>query len=323
MASAVLLGSLLAVWSLASSALAEPPAPEAPAGQASLQNGQALAAPGYAPDSLRQSPAGEAAASGMTPVIRSWVDALAGEPGFESWAAASWTVYPLGPGTHSWVVLLQADAQEVGYLVLTADGDGYRLLEYGQGEYPLFSMNTLQRSLAQRGLISKSNPSVTISRIYAAPLQGVWRIDGAADEPLYLDAKTGEELPPLDTWIQEQQSGEAGASAASGISQSNQPGYLKHTLIKMPFDPFLKSVWLKGSPQPELDFTAWKTGAISSEETPVTYLGQWYGGKALYPLAATGFHEWSHAGPFLRLEHEGARYVPYAAAVKLGSFFTP
>lgn len=322
MASAVLLGSLLAVWSLAPSALAEPPVAEVTAGQATVQNGQVLAL-GNTPDSTRQSPEGEAAASGMTPVIRSWVDALAGEPGFESWSAASWTVYPLGPGTHSWVVLLQADAQEVGYLVLTADGDGYRLQEYGQGEYPLFSMNTLQRSLAQRGLISESNPSMTISRIYAAPLQGVWRIEGAADEPLYLDAKTGEELPPLDNWVQEQKAGAGQASSAYNRSAEEQPGSLKHTLIKMSFDPFLKPVWLKGSPQPELDFTAWKAGPISSEETPVTYLGKWYGGKALYPLAATGFHEWSHAGPFLRLEHEGARYVPYAAAVKLGHFFTP
>ncbi len=322
MASAVLLGSLLAVWSLASSALAEPPATEVTAGQAALQNGQALAL-GYASDSLRHSPSGETTASSMTPVIRSWVDALAGEPGFESWSAASWTIYPLGPGTHSWVVLLQADAQEVGYLVLTADGDGYRLQEYGQGEYPLFSMNTLHRSLAQRGLISESNPSMTIFRIYAAPLQGVWRIDGAADEPLYLDAKTGEELPPLNTWEQEQQSGTDGPSSAYTISVAEQPGSLKHTLIKMSFDPFLKPVWLKGSPQPELDFTTWKAGPISSEETPVTYLGKWYGGIALYPLPATGFHEWSHAGPFIRLEHEGARYVPYAAAVKLGRFYTP
>ncbi len=321
MASAVLLGSLLAVWSLASSALAESPATEAPAGQASLQNGQALAL-GYAPDSLRQSPAEEAADSGMTPVIRSWVDALAGEPGFESWAAASWTVYPLGPGTHSWVVLLQANAQEVGYLVLAADGDSYRLQEYGQGEYPLFSMNTLQRSLAQRGLISESNPSMTISRIYAAPLQGVWRIEGAADEPLYLDAKTGEELPSLDTWVQEQKTGASQASSAYNVTVAGQPGTLAATLIKMSFDPFLKPVWLKGSPEPKLDYSAWKAGPISSEEIPVTYLGKWYGGKALYPLATTGFHEWSHAGPFLRLEHEGARYVPYAAAVKLGSFFT-
>lgn len=272
-------------------------------------------------DSFRKSPGGETSA-GMTPVIRTWVEALSGEPGFEGWAGASWTVYPLGPGTHSWVVLLQSDTQELGYLVLTADGDSYRLQEYGQGPYPLFSMNTLQRTLAQRGLISESDPSYTITRIYAAPLQGVWRIDGAADEPLYLDAKTGEELPALDSWVQEQQSGAAGTSSIHDITKTDQPGALKGTLIKMPFDPMLKPVWLKGSPQPELDFTAWKAGPISLEKTPVTYLGKWYGGQALYPLAATGFHEWSRAGPFLRLEHEGARFVPYAAAVRLGSFFT-
>lgn len=322
MASAVLLGSLLAVWSLASSALAEPPSQEVSVGQASLQSGQALA-PGYAPDNLGQPSTGEAAPSGMTPVIRSWVDALAGEPGFESWAAASWTVYPLGPGTHSWVVLLQTDAKEVGYLVLTADGDDYRLQEYGPGEYPLFSMNTLHRSLAQRGLLSDSYPSMTISRIYAAPMQGVWRIDGTAPEPLYLDAKTGEELPALDSWIYEQQAGAGQASSAYNITVAEQPGTLVGTLIKMSFDPLLKPVWLKGSPLPELDYPAWKAGSISLEETPVTYLGKWFGGKALYPLAATGFHEWSHAGPFLRLEQDGARYVPYAAAVKLGRFFTP
>ncbi|MNC34266.1 hypothetical protein D3C75_826920 [compost metagenome] len=276
---------------------------------------------GYAPDSSRQAPDGEAA--GMAPVIRSWMDALSGEPGFEDWAAATWTIYPLGPGTHSWVVLLQADSREVGYLVLTAEGDSYRLQEYGQGAYPLFSMNTLHRTLAQRGLISDSIPSYTITRIYAAPLQGVWRVDGAADEPLYLDAKTGEELPSLDSWIPEQQSGAAGPAAADGVNPGDMPGVLKGTLIKMSFDPLLKPVWLKGSPQPHADFAAWKSGPVSAEDIPVTYLGKWYGGKALYPLAVTGFHEWSRAGPFIRLEHEGDRFVPYADAVKLGSFFTP
>ncbi|MDF2938890.1 MAG: hypothetical protein K0Q90_4263 [Paenibacillaceae bacterium] len=274
----------------------------------------------YAPDSTRQFPGQETSA--MIPVIRSWLDALSGEPGFEGWNAATWTVYPLGPGTHSWVVLLQADSREIGYLVLTADGEDYRLQEYGQGPYPLFSMNTLHRTLAQRGLISESIPSsYTITRIYAAPLQGVWRVDGAADEPLYLDAKTGDELPSLDAWILEQQAAEP-APSSPALSHTLQPGALTGASVREPFDPFLKPVWLKGSPQPQLDFASWKSGPMAAE-APVTYLGKWFGGKALYPLAATGYQEWSHTVPFIRLEHEGARYVPYADAVKLGSFYLP
>ncbi|RAV05113.1 hypothetical protein [Paenibacillus sp. YN15] len=318
MALTVLLGSLLAVWSLASSALADSTG-EVLAGQAPPQDVQIMAA-GYAPgDSSRQAPEGEEA--GMTAVIRSWLDTLSDEPGFEGWAAATWTVYPLGPGTHSWVVLLQADSREVGYLVLTADGDGYRLQEYGQGDYPLFSMNTLHRTLAQRGLISESIPSYTVTRLYAAPLQGVWRVEVAAEEPLYLDAKTGEELPVLDSWVTEQPTGDSAPPSAE--SPAAQPGTLSGVLIKRAFDPLLKPVWIKGNPQPAVDFASWRTGPVAAEETPVTYLGKWFGGKALYPLAVTGYHEWSRAGPFIRLEHEGSRFVPYAEAVKLGSFFTP
>lgn len=311
----VLLVSLLTVGSLAAPAAAEPP-PAAQAGQASAQedNQQTVAAlPAQSP--TEQAAEGEAA--GMAKTIRAWLSALSGEPGFEDWNSATWSIYPLGPGTHSWVVLLHSDSREIGYLVLAADGENdYRVQEYGQGPYPLFSMNTLHRSLEQRGLIPESIPASAITRYYAAPLQGVWKIGAGSEEPLYLDAKTGGELPPLTSWLQEPA---AAGSHLEGLG-AVLPGQLSDSLTRDPFDPFLKPVWLKGKPLPAADFGEWKTG-IKETDSALTYLGKWYGGAALYPLAVTGFHEWSQAGPYLRLEHDGSRYVPYSGAAGLGSFF--
>ncbi|MCR8655894.1 hypothetical protein [Paenibacillus endoradicis] len=64
-----------------------------------------------------------------------WVDELANQPDFESWKEAELTVSPLGPGTHSWLMLIQhSKLGTIGYMVIHSDGKGgYVLGEYGLG----------------------------------------------------------------------------------------------------------------------------------------------------------------------------------------------
>src|SRR5690348_15386622 len=47
-----------------------------------------------------------------------WIQHLGQENSFKNWTGAHWTSYPLGPGTHGWVVIIEQGKQQVGYLIV-------------------------------------------------------------------------------------------------------------------------------------------------------------------------------------------------------------
>lgn len=287
--------------------------------------------------------------------ILRWIDALSREKGFEAWPEARRDIYPLGPGTHGWVVILRDGNREIGYMVISAtEQGGYRLTEYGTGSKPLFSMDTLYQSLMQLGLIPQDHSPgpasdealalLNLKRLYIEPMQAVWQLADRG-KMRYLDAKTGEELPDISGWLEAngassdgpsapgRQPGESsaapstdtpgsqpGASPGAPSAPGSQPGgSLGDTAAWEAFDPFERTTWLKGKPLPQGSFEEWRT-KVSRPGSRVTFTGKWYGGKALYPLAVTGFHVWTSGLPYIRVEHEGPRYVPFADADRLGRF---
>ncbi|MDF2923964.1 MAG: hypothetical protein K0R57_2878 [Paenibacillaceae bacterium] len=255
--------------------------------------------------------------------IKQWATSLSKEPGFEAWSAATWSVYPLGPGTHSWMILLQGNGQEIGYMIIASTKEHtYKLMEYGLGPNPLFSMNTLYQSLVQRALIPDTipyesfaqEPSMKLTRWYILPLQAVWEVQQGTTT-LYLDAKTGEELPDIGSWL----------TGTKEIQQvlSQYPlssGVISESQTRADFDPFMKTTWLTETPLAQLTFAQWKSTA--APELHFTYLGKLFGGRALYPLAVSGYHLWDTDCSFLRLEHEGSRFVPYMDALLAGELFS-
>lgn len=267
--------------------------------------------------------------------VKGFLASIAKEAGFEAWAQADWQIYPLGPGTHSWVVLLHSGSTELGYLIISATEEGgLRLMEYGQGTSPLFSMNTLYHSLVQRELILDSlsldafaaQPPVQLKRWYIPPMQAVWEVQTGGD-PLYLDAKTGQELPDIAQWLAAQAEADDQPFAqeqpfvATDAAGQPQPGVLDEAWTGgEPFDPFIQPVWLTGQPLEKVSFQQWKA-LLLQPDTLITYLGKWYGDMALYPLPVSGYHLWSNGGPFIQLEHDGSRYVPFADAESLGAFY--
>ncbi|HIW31644.1 MAG TPA: hypothetical protein IAA29_02555 [Candidatus Paenibacillus intestinavium] len=64
-----------------------------------------------------------------------WVDELTNQPDFANWKNAELTISPLGPGTHSWLMLIQHHKLgTIGYMIIHSDGyGGYVLGEYGIG----------------------------------------------------------------------------------------------------------------------------------------------------------------------------------------------
>lgn len=275
------------------------------------------------PDKLLQE-TGEPSSSALKEQLAAWISTLSKEPGFAEWAGAAWEVYPLGPGTHSWNVVVLSHGREIGYIVVASTPEGgYQLMEYGAGSNPLFSMNTLYQSLVQRELIPAATtyesfaatPAVKLIRWYFPPLQAFWQVE-TGDHILYLDAKNGEELPDLTAWLAEAKQLQADPS---GTNSGAAPLAITQADSWEPGDPLLKAAWMKSAPSAPVSFVQWKESATTAKE-PFTYLGEWYGGTALYPLAVAGYHVWDDTRPYLQLDHSGgSRYVPYEAALTLGS----
>lgn len=300
--------------------------PSAPA--AGVKPKQPEAAPKPSTGSRSETPAPSGALNrdpALEEQIRTWAGSLSKEKGFEAWGQASWDAYPLGPGTHSWVILFRSAGTELGYMVVASTEDGaFKLMEYGTGPTPLFSMETLYHSLVQRGLISDSitypsflsKPAVDFTRWYAGPLQGVWRV-AASDGTHYFDAKTGEELPDIGSWLDELQP----VTPVSGSAVNPKPG-ISEAAEWEAHDPFIRpKAWMKGEPLAASSFTEWRQ-LLEKPDTHLTYFGKWYGGRALYPLAVSGYHLWSADTPYIRLEHNGPRYVAYGDMPALGAFYT-
>lgn len=260
-------------------------------------------------------------AASLDAQIETWIRSLSAEEAFRHWQGARWSRYPLGPGMHGWLVLLHKDGKEIGYLVVGATEDGkLRLTEYGAGDNPLFSMNTLYRSLIQHELIRpdtdlalylKSSPPPP-ERLYFGPLHAVWKLQHER-EWIYLDAKTGERLPLSAQSFLPLQPFNPSAALPEAIPQ------LTRSIAISPFDPFDNTYWISDTPLPVAsarDLLA----TIGAESPPVTFTANLYGKTVLVPLAVTGYHDWSGSTPYIRLEQEGERYVPFDVLLQYGSF---
>jgi hypothetical protein len=259
--------------------------------------------------------------------VQSWIDALSVQQGFETWNKAQWNKYPLGPGTHGWIVLMKQGKEEVGYIVVSATPEGkWVLTEYGTGSSPLFSLNTLYRSLVQLELIPASLDfalfsarfPVLVERLYYSPLHAVWQITTAADGTgsiLYLDAKTGEQLP-----LSAKHFNRLLPFKTDGLPTSADALPIMQTTQLPSFDPFHNTYWTHGKPLDIADFPQLRT-ALQAKPS-ITYVADLYDRSVLAPFAVTGYTDWVGLGsPFIRVEQEGTRYVPIRELFENGFFF--
>ncbi|OCT12137.1 hypothetical protein A8709_30255 [Paenibacillus pectinilyticus] len=256
--------------------------------------------------------------SSFVTTISNWQAALAKEKGFEDWQHAAWKSYPLGPGTHGWVIILTNQEQEVGYMIVNAtDAGGYRLTEYGTGTSPLFSLATLYRSLVQQELIPSStaytdfvqNETIVKDRLYMDSLTSVWKIK-LEDATYYLDAKSGEVLPlkedPAPRLKDE-------LVSASDLSQGAQ------TFLRPAFDPYERLPWIEGTPLPVTSLPELEV-ALQQQGT-LTYVTELYDEQVTMPLAVLGYQQWVHGDTYLALDHEGPRYVLLDTSLGLGKLY--
>lgn len=252
----------------------------------------------------------------LAATINTWRATLAREEGFENWQKAAWNSYPLGPGTHGWVVILTNDGQDVGYMIVHATENGsFRLTEYGTGHNPLFSLTTLYRSLVQQELIPYSysdfvqNQTIIQDRLYMDALTAVWKIT-LDDQTYYLDAKSAELLP-----LQEDPTPNLKDDLPKGTELSSKA----QTVLFPAFDPYDRLQWVQGQP-----LSVTKLSELQDAlnlQNQLTYVTELYNGQVTMPLAILGYQQWSSGDTYLTLDHVGPRYVILQAALQLGHIY--
>jgi hypothetical protein len=264
--------------------------------------------------------------SAFSEQLEHWIAELAKQAAFAHWRQAEREVYPLGPGTHSWVVLLQRDGQSVGYLLIGALEDGgYALLEYGLGSSPLFSRQTLQQSLALLGYLpaASTDPKtwsqygVHAEPLYRNAMQAVWKVS-KGETVLYLDAVTGETLP-IEAWPEDVPPAPSRLSTEQSIQRSG--ARLTRQLSLPSFDPYATFPWMTDEPlalREQDDIAAWFS---AQPQAQLVYVIELYNRSVLYALPVTGYHQWDGNRVYLAIEQDGTRWIPFAAMLAFGGSF--
>ncbi|MFS0837668.1 hypothetical protein [Paenibacillus sp. 1P03SA] len=250
-----------------------------------------------------------------------WIDSLASQKGFESWSRARWTVAPLGPGTHGWIVLLtDDDGLEAGYLIVSAAENGtLQLIEYGTGEHPLFSTRTLYRILVQHAIIPSSMSYKTwldtsearLQRFYTDAFHAVWTVP-AGNNRILIDAKTGE----IRTFRNYSPASASSLLRLHGAAFELIPGT---PLEVPPHDPYEEISWLTRNALPIRSYEELIPYLAAGKS--LTFVCECFDGRLTLPLSVTGALRWTGGAAFIAFEQEGRRYVLLGAAVSLGKFY--
>jgi hypothetical protein len=302
LASLVLGTSLLMTWPLPSSAVPEEVSPpQVQAVQGAMNSASSV------PDALQ--------AASLNEAVNAYFKELSAQTDFASWKQATWTSYPLGPGSHGWVVLVKQNGQEIGYMVIQADADqAYHLVEYGSGAYPLFGSYMLYQGLVQLELIDSS---YSLERLYTNPLQAVWKVTVTGTSKVhYLDAKTGEALPIKEADIPSS----TPDREMNTFTKSDSVHKIIETSTTDEFDPYAKLTWAsEHNRQVPPSFEELKAALQQKEQ--LTFAGELYAGQVILPLAVTGYQEWSDESRYVRVHQDDERFLPFEVLKESGVFF--
>ncbi|BCG58751.1 hypothetical protein [Paenibacillus sp. URB8-2] len=256
--------------------------------------------------------------------VREAVDKLAVEAPFKEWKTAEQSIYPLGPGTHGWLVNLLRGDKRIGYMIITAsDNGGYTLSEYGAGtdESLPYSATELRLFLAQKGLIHSSDEIIEQIPLYA-PLLPYWKVTLNSQtlngQTLYVNAIVPEILP----WDKSKAEAVAGSAEADQRYGLTAYGSLTDFAAKPMFqtghtgDPYDNLLWLTS---PKLAPLAAGEFAELLHRHPGLVLRSNAGANDTLgaPLMVLGYQLWA------RPEASGGGTIAYAASGIGGRRFLP
>lgn len=256
---------------------------------------------------------------------RIFANQIASEPPFTSWNHADLSITALGPGTHSWLVLVKNNKQTiVGYMVLNAmEAGGYQLGEYGLSSEPLFGGQSFEHSMLQLGLSkSTGTDKIGAERIYIHPLLAAWKITSDSTS-YYTDAATGEQLPvTAEGWETSAETEQAQAA----LFQAHTDHKLQKSHSIASFDPYAKLSWITNKP---LNINSIKYSSLLVKingQQQLRYIAERFDGQMLYAWSVVGYHSWTSGHAYIALEageDSGLRrYIPLQLLLGLGSFYS-
>ncbi|MNO28223.1 hypothetical protein D3C76_181120 [compost metagenome] len=250
------------------------------------------------------------------------VSKLSASPPFTAWKNAGTEYYPLGPGTHSWLVNVMSGEQRIGYLIITAkDQGGYMLSEYGAGSYGLpYSLQDLRQFLVQQELIpSNTSAKLELTALYA-PLLPVWKLT-IDNKTLYINASVLQVLPwSLSKAEDILHAKPAAAGAISSLDTSLTPLPVYQTGGQD--DPYADLLWLSAPPLAPLSGDKFALALASGGSLAFQSPGR---NEAFgSPFMITGSQSWRLTAPgtstassstilYAASGPEGKRYLPLAA----------
>jgi hypothetical protein len=248
---------------------------------------------------------------------------------FTSWITSQLQYFPLGPGTHSWLVTVSKDQEELGYLIFTAndsDPQIYILSEYGSSPSVPYHLTSLHQTLSKLN----NNPLSTafvrpigIERLYA-PLLPLWKVSFADQETLYLNAQTMDILPWDESHLQKLNLQPSNLSAAYFSVKELSYTSIKAVSRQGKRDPLANLNWIT---TPRL--------SLLTEDAIIKYLNK--GNNLIFtypqhnddlggPFAISGFHKWSSPKGILQQTIyvgtglSGQRFIPLSYLHSKGEF---
>ncbi|GIP21293.1 hypothetical protein [Paenibacillus sp. J22TS3] len=219
---------------------------------------------------------------------------LSSQDPFRDWAGARLYTQPLGPGTHSWMVIVEGTSPaSSGYLIIgAAPHGGYALIEYGLGSDPLFSEKSREQMLSSLRSQGQSG-SFEVEMRYAGPALAEWKaVPKAAGLPSkYFDAVSGELLPESDASWARQLNNPLSLTSPKLVNSSHKLKQPDKTVItSRAFNTYENLTWMVQKP------LQLKTGAITAvlkQKKRLVYASR--GGDRTYSISlpVNGFQRWA------------------------------
>ncbi|MCP1183424.1 hypothetical protein [Paenibacillus sp. 1781tsa1] len=243
-----------------------------------------------------------------------------------NWKNAVLDFYPLGPGTHSWLVQAALDGKPIGYMIITATEQGHLMLsEYGQGEQSPYNNELLGQALDRQhvNLEALLAAEGELHLGYALPLLAYWKVEQPNQPALYIDATNGDVLPTELLKLLEADSRQ-GSSSITNLSTAPS-GSVGPLHLRPVFNPTDNLLWMTSKPiaanrvQDVIQHEENQEIIFSADDHNVVYGG---------PLPVSGYQVWhtdQEAESILYVALGGKtsiqRFVPLSTLQQNGQFY--
>lgn len=237
-----------------------------------------------------------------------WAAELANQPDFANWKKAELSVSPLGPGTHSWLILINDKKLGlIGYMIVHSDDKGGYIL----GEYGIGSADSLQYLAANKNNIRYYDP------LHMVAIQQVKK------NKQYFEPFSLEQYDLTAHHLVKAQAA-AAQQIRHGLNYSHAllTGYEYETYFA-PYDvmPWLTTTSLNSEFE---DCTSIKN--LIEYGSQLRYTSSIWNDQIEAIYSITGYHEWELFDLYIELQQDDEhlkRYIPYDFLLQFGNFYEP